>query len=717
MTEPNVVDILRAVSLADLAAMTDIPEDLRQKIADMMAAGVNSADVASMVDDAGYRVVIVPVEDDLEGDDMGEDMGEDCDDEEDDEVEIDVEVDGVEVEITIGDDDEEDDDDDEEEEEAGGLIGLLDRLRSVFGKAVSFESENKAIARNRKRAAAREAHPFVRAVWATRKGVVRCRVCGGPAPTDGEMCSGLAMAKDAYQMAPMMPAADDAEMGRDDDLGELTIRSAAFAEAVDLIVDALGCYSQRDAHYMGENPFLDEGLACVNCVAYCPEVGGCYWVEGSIAPEGLCKLWTIPEAERTSPVMAKSIVEVGGKFEVMSADGSKSFGTYDSRAEAEARLRQVEHFSKADTFTPPAGVRSEAAKAEKWIAEGHAGAGFTATGRRRASDLAAGKGVSLDTIKRISSYLARHETDKSGEGWSPGDPGFPSPGRVAWAAWGGDPAISWTDGILAGVEKAAPPMKTEGGEQYPAEAFAYVPDPEKPSTWKLRLWEDPSKKETVAQVSRAVSALSPAGFRGQKVDIPSGDLAGVKSRIRVAWKRVNGPDREVPSVLKDNPGTSDVHVDVPMGSDGRKRKPSMNGSVGIPSVFAKAEERRFTLGPWYVPDAYDAHGEWTDAEELQSALWGYVRSGDRSIRLQHNVDIVAGEWVEAMTWPYAVSVPMLDAVTGVVSEQEFPPETVYMGVVWEPWAWELVKEGKIRGYSMGGNGQRVTVDLPTEGSL
>ena len=32
-------------------------------------------------------------------------------------------------------------------------------------------------------------------------------------------------------------------------------------------------------------------------------------------------------------------------------------------------------------------------------------------------------------------------------------------------------------------------MKTEDGVQYPAAAFAYVPHPDKPSTWKLRLWD------------------------------------------------------------------------------------------------------------------------------------------------------------------------------------------------------------------------------------
>ena len=39
------------------------------------------------------------------------------------------------------------------------------------------------------------------------------------------------------------------------------------------------------------------------------------------------------------------------------------------------------------------------------------------------------------------------------------------------------------------------------------------------------------------------------------------------------------------------------------------------------------DEHRFTLGPWYIPNQYDAHGEWTDADELQMSVWEYVKSG------------------------------------------------------------------------------------------
>lgn len=92
--------------------------------------------------------------------------------------------------------------------------------------------------------------------------------------------------------------------------------------------------------------------------------------------------------------------------------------------------------------------------------------------------------------------------------------------------------------------------KTENGISFPASAFAYVPDPNVPSTWKLRLWEDLSKKETPHQVGAAVAAFT--NYRGNKVEIPAKDLAGAKTKVRAAWKRVN-PGKssdEMPDAIK-----------------------------------------------------------------------------------------------------------------------------------------------------------------------
>ena len=96
---------------------------------------------------------------------------------------------------------------------------------------------------------------------------------------------------------------------------------------------------------------------------------------------------------------------------------------------------------------PPQGVQDAAERARGWIEDGKAGKGFTDTGRRRASQLAAGEEVSDEVVKKMQAYFARHAVDKDAEGFSRGGDGYPSPGRVAWDAWGGDAGERWVGGI------------------------------------------------------------------------------------------------------------------------------------------------------------------------------------------------------------------------------------------------------------------------------
>jgi HK97 family phage prohead protease len=103
-------------------------------------------------------------------------------------------------------------------------------------------------------------------------------------------------------------------------------------------------------------------------------------------------------------------------------------------------------------FSPPSGVREEAAKGLAWRDE--YGRGGTAVGVARARDLSNGTNISPDTAKRMASYFARHEVDKQGEGWSPGEDGFPSAGRIAWALWGGDPGQAWASKLTKQIEAA-----------------------------------------------------------------------------------------------------------------------------------------------------------------------------------------------------------------------------------------------------------------------
>jgi hypothetical protein len=149
----------------------------------------------------------------------------------------------------------------------------------------------------------------------------------------------------------------------------------------------------------------------------------------------------------------KMIRETKDGFTVYNEEGNRKFGTYKTKAEAEKRLEQIHRFSKAEGYVAPKAVRNAARRALDWIDNGMAGSGFTSVGRVRAGQLASGETISLETLKRMKSFFSRHEVDKQALGFSQGEKGFPSPGRVAWDAWGGDAGFAWAESMVAEAEK------------------------------------------------------------------------------------------------------------------------------------------------------------------------------------------------------------------------------------------------------------------------
>lgn len=117
-------------------------------------------------------------------------------------------------------------------------------------------------------------------------------------------------------------------------------------------------------------------------------------------------------------------------------------------------LRAVVSAAKYDdiSFSPPAGVRKEAKRGLAWRRE--YGRGGTEVGVARARDLSNGKDVSPSTARRMKAYFDRHEADKQGKGWSPGEDGYPSAGRIAWALWGGDAGRSWSAKLVRRMNAA-----------------------------------------------------------------------------------------------------------------------------------------------------------------------------------------------------------------------------------------------------------------------
>jgi len=128
-------------------------------------------------------------------------------------------------------------------------------------------------------------------------------------------------------------------------------------------------------------------------------------------------------------------------------------------------------------LTPTAGMREEAQRYRDWKAEGRRGG--TAVAARRATQILSGDALSEETVITMAAWFARHEVDKRAEGFRPGEEGYPSPGRVAWAAWGGDPGQQWAteraDSIKA--DRSLPAMPETEARPYPNEHAARLIDP------------------------------------------------------------------------------------------------------------------------------------------------------------------------------------------------------------------------------------------------
>jgi len=155
------------------------------------------------------------------------------------------------------------------------------------------------------------------------------------------------------------------------------------------------------------------------------------------------------------PIPTKNIDETNEEFieRCMSDEFMKEYDDNDQRlAVCYAQLEDDEDRALEDINTKPTQeMADEAAQGLEWREE--FGRGGTEVGVARARDIKNRVNLSIRTIKRMFSYLSRHEVDKEGQGFYKGDEGYPSAGRIAWALWGGDPGFAWTKRKIEEIEK------------------------------------------------------------------------------------------------------------------------------------------------------------------------------------------------------------------------------------------------------------------------
>jgi HK97 family phage major capsid protein/HK97 family phage prohead protease len=133
---------------------------------------------------------------------------------------------------------------------------------------------------------------------------------------------------------------------------------------------------------------------------------------------------------------------------------------------------------KTIDLMPTEGMKAEARRYREWKKDGRPGG--TEVAATRASQILSGDELSPDTVITMAAWFARHEVDKKGKGFRPDGDDYPSPGRVAWAAWGGDSGQSWSNMKSKAIKKARErSMETiTEGRPYPNEHAARLTDPD-----------------------------------------------------------------------------------------------------------------------------------------------------------------------------------------------------------------------------------------------
>lgn len=225
--------------------------------------------------------------------------------------------------------------------------------------------------------------------------------------------------------------------------------------------------------------------------------------------------------------------------------------------------------------------------------------------------------------------------------------------------------------------------KKEADGMHPASDYAYTPDKEEVSTWKLRI-------DDSTHTSAAVAALG-KGFRGNKVQIPEDDLPAVKRKVKAAYKKFF-PDNELPDILK----ASEMLDMFSSFIDKFFTKTSDE------QVVEELDEEMVSYEVVYEPLVKDAHGEWMSEETIAEACENFnqnlekgvvnsnlfhVESTDaftiESTWVQKELDvkvIQTGEVIKAGTW---------------VAKIKYNSEDL----------WNLKKAGVIGGVSIGGKGK------------
>lgn len=114
----------------------------------------------------------------------------------------------------------------------------------------------------------------------------------------------------------------------------------------------------------------------------------------------------------------------------------------------------------AETYNPPESARNNARKVLKWKEEhGSDVRGMTSVGWGRARQLASGKGLSAEVVKKMAAFN-RHRKNAKVDPKHKDEP-WKDAGYVAWLGWGGDSGVNWAIRTSEAIDKKGKAEKVE----------------------------------------------------------------------------------------------------------------------------------------------------------------------------------------------------------------------------------------------------------------
>ena len=136
--------------------------------------------------------------------------------------------------------------------------------------------------------------------------------------------------------------------------------------------------------------------------------------------------------------------------------------------------QELMYFGEQKFYKAPENVAAKACRAIKENEE-RGNPAATQTGKIRGQQLCNRDEISLETVKRMKSYLERAATYYTGN--------YDDNGTISYDLWGGKPALEWVDGILKDLEMGTQdfgtqyfvkPGPTEDKDTFISRCIAYV---------------------------------------------------------------------------------------------------------------------------------------------------------------------------------------------------------------------------------------------------